>query len=386
MRRRINDARSHGARRVAWWMAAALAVAVPLLVTAHEGEDHGAAAPAAQASAASSGVVTIPKEQQFVLGMITEPASRRELGGALRLVGRVVPSTGAIADVVPPVPGRVTGGALPRLGDRVRKGQVLFRVEQVVTPSERTSLRMEQIRARSELAAAEREVSRLERLEGVVAGKQLTDARIRRDAARDAFDALTARLSGRSGSVAVVAPISGEIVTAEVAGGEVLDGSRAVYRIADLSDIRVEASAFERDLAALAPGARALIRTPSYPDESFAGVLRTIGGEVDPQTRSIAALFAVPNPGGKLKLNMSASVEIATGASASVLAVPTSAIIESGARRVVFVHTAPETFELRDVTLGSRSGGGYVEITSGIRAGDRVLVGGTHQLRSVAGL
>jgi multidrug efflux pump subunit AcrA (membrane-fusion protein) len=107
---------------------------------------------------------------------------------------------------------------------------------------------------------------------------------------------------------------------------------------------------------------------------------------VDPATRTIPALFLVDNTGGSLKLNMAVSVSAVTSDRTGVLAIRSDAVIKSGSRQIVFVHTAPELFEVRDVIVGESSGGPHVEVTGGVSPGDRILVTGTHQLRTAAGL
>lgn len=376
-------------QRTLWMLLLLAGVAVGISeLSAHGGDDHSHEGEGAEAStpAAAGSEVAIAKEQQFALEMITEPVMTRELARNVEATGRVMPRTEAIAEVVAPIAGRVSEGQLHRLGDRVRKGEVLFHVEQVLAPSERATLRTEQIRARADLQTAEQEVSRLERLEGVVASKQIVEARIRRDAARDAYEAITAQLGGRGGSVPVTAPISGVIIEAEITSGEVLDGSKVVYRIADLSKVWVEADLFEGDIARLEGASNAEIRTPSYPAETFTGTLYRMGSLVDPSARTIRALFLVDNPGERLKLNMSAAISVNVATAGSVTAVPRDAVVRSGARSIVFVHTAPERFAVRDVTTGSGATGPYVEIVRGLEPGERVLVTGTHQARAVAGL
>ncbi|HVK40115.1 MAG TPA: efflux RND transporter periplasmic adaptor subunit [Candidatus Kapabacteria bacterium] len=374
--------------RLALFLAAIAALGLVMLdrLAAHAGEDHGEAAPAAAASAATGAGLTVMKEQQFALGMLTELVAPREVVGRVAVTGRVVPRTDAIAEVVPGVAGKVVGGRLPQRGERVSKGQVLFRVAQVLSPSERGAIRSEQIRAKAELASAEREVSRLGRLEGVVAGKQITEARIRRDAAREQYTALSAQLSGSDQTVAVTAPISGEITRAEIAAGEVIDGAEVVYEISDPSRIWIEANIFERDLPQLTDATSAEITTPAAPGRVFRGTLHRLAGTVDPETQTVTALFTVDNPGGTLRINMSAQIAVASGARSRSLAIPDAAIVRSGARQVVFVHTAPELFEARDITLGAAAADGYVHVISGVRPGERVLITGTHQMRSIAGL
>lgn len=382
------NAKMTGTRQRALWLLLLLAgVAVGIgELSAHGGDDHDHGGAATATPAAAGSELAIAKEQQFALEMVTEPVMARELARNVEATGRVMPRTEAIADVMAPIAGRVSEGQLRRLGDRVRKGEVLFRVEQVLAPSERTALRTEQAKARAELQTAEQEVSRLERLEGVVAGKQIVEARIRRDASRDAYEAITAQLGGQAGSVPVTAPIAGVIIEAEIASGEVLDGSRVVYRIADLSKVWVEADLFEGDIARVEGAQSAEIRTPSYPGETFTGTLYRMGSLVDPSARTIRALFLVDNPQERLKLNMSAAISVNVASAGSVTAVPRDAIVRSGARSVVFVHTAPERFAIRDVITGAGATGPYVEILRGLEPGERVLITGTHQARTVAGL
>ncbi|MEO5930472.1 MAG: efflux RND transporter periplasmic adaptor subunit [Candidatus Kapaibacterium sp.] len=362
-----------------------LSLALRGWLSAHGGVDDEPPSPTHPSPTTGAGIA-VPKEQQFALGMLTEPVSNHDLSQSVTITGRVVPRTDAIADVVSPVAGRIVAGQIPRLGEKVSRGQILFRVAQVLAPSERTGLRTEQIRAKAELASAEREVSRLERLEGVVAGKQIVEANIRRDAARDSYNALTAQLNGAGATVAVTAPISGVITKAEIAGGETVDGSRSLYTIADLSNVWVEANLFEGDIPRIKGATNAAITTPSYPGEIFTGTLYRVGSTVDPTSRTISVLFLTRNPDERLKLDMSASVAVETGESQSMLAVRQSAIVKSGVRTVVFVHTAPERFEARDVVLGSGSGGNYVEVKSGIAVDDRVLTSGGYELKSLAGL
>jgi Cu(I)/Ag(I) efflux system membrane fusion protein len=81
------------------------------------------------------------------------------------------------------------------------------------------------------------------------------------------------------------------------------------------------------------------------------------------------------NPGGLLKPSMYASVELATGGARKVLAVPSSAVIDSGVRRIVLVDRGEGRFEPREVKIG-RKGDSYVEVLSGVQAGENVVVNG----------
>ncbi|HVZ40767.1 MAG TPA: efflux RND transporter periplasmic adaptor subunit [Candidatus Kapabacteria bacterium] len=367
-------------------VALSLVVAVVLAgrMLAHGGDDDVPST--LPAPAPTGGSVHVRVEQQFALGILTEPIDTRTLANALRATGRIVPRTDAVADVMPPIAGRVVGSALPRLGDHVRRGQVLFRIAQVLTPAEQTAIRTELIRAKSELALRERESQRLDRLEGVVASRETAEAHIRLEAARGQVAALDAQLSGKGATVPVTAPISGVITAAEVVAGESVEGSHLAYRIADLSSVWVEADFFERDLPLVRSPGRVQVRVPSLPGQTFTATLHSMGSGMDSTTRTLQALFVLANPGERLKLNMSAVVIVASDTGITAPAVPRTAIVRSGSRALVFVHTLPEEFQVRDVTVGTRGDADYAEIVSGLQAGDRVVTVGNYQLKSMAGL
>ncbi|MBS1914395.1 MAG: efflux RND transporter periplasmic adaptor subunit [Bacteroidetes bacterium] len=379
-------ARARGAHARPAMIALSLLVAALLAgrLLAHGGDDDEPSARPAPAPA--GGGVHVRVEQQFALGILTEPVDTRTLANGLQATGRIVPRTDAVADVMPPIAGRVVGSALPRLGDHVRRGQVLFRIAQVLTPAERTALRTELIRAKSELSLLERESQRLDRLEGVVASRETAEAHIRLEAARGQVAALDAQLSGNGTTVPVSAPISGVITAAEIVAGESVDGSRLAYRIADLSSVWVEVDFFERDLPLVRSVAPVQVRVPSLPGQTFTATLHSMGSGMDSATRTLHALFALANPGERLKLNMSVAVSVASDTGTTAPAIPRAAIVRSGSRAVVFVHTLPEEFQVRDVAVGPRGDADYVEIVSGLEPGDRVVTVGNYQLKSMAGL
>ena len=85
--------------------------------------------------------------------------------------------------------------------------------------------------------------------------------------------------------------------------------------------------------------------------------------------------IVIPNPDLVLRAAMYASVEIAAPAAAGpVLAVPSSAVIDSGARQVVLIDRGEGRFEPRPVRLGTQ-GGDWVEVTEGVKAGEKVVTG-----------
>ena len=145
---------------------------------------------------------------------------------------------------------------------------------------------------------------------------------------------------------------------------------------------RVQSEFVIRDLALLKLGQQITIKCPAHPDESFRGKLVFIDREVDPQKRTIKARFLVPNPKRMLLPRLSATGILEMGGQMSLLAIPSSAVIDTGKRQLVYVETSPHTYELRPVSIGpegeipSEGSTRWVSVNKGLKAGERVVSSG----------
>jgi cobalt-zinc-cadmium efflux system membrane fusion protein len=141
---------------------------------------------------------------------------------------------------------------------------------------------------------------------------------------------------------------------------------------------------FEKDLSRLHVGANAEVQLNAYPDERFAGGVEYIGKQVDPNARTLTARIRLQNREGKLSVGLFGTAFVSTaekGTRKSVLVVPRSALTDVAAKPVVFVRHPDGDFELHDIVLGE-SAGGKVEIVSGLREGEDVVVDGVFTLKS----
>jgi membrane fusion protein, copper/silver efflux system len=157
----------------------------------------------------------------------------------------------------------------------------------------------------------------------------------------------------------------------------VVDGQRAMpgdvlFRLADHSVVWALVDVAERDLATVIEGQPVTVRVRSYPDKAFAGKVALIYPHLNPATRTARVRIELPNADNLLRPDMYAEAEIDTGSSNPVLAVPDSAIIDSGDRQIVIVDKSNGRFEPRPVRLGRR-GAGYVEIRDGVRDGESIV-------------
>jgi len=148
-----------------------------------------------------------------------------------------------------------------------------------------------------------------------------------------------------------------------------------LFRIADLSTVWVLADVPEYDLANVQLGQMATIRVRGLPGQSFQGHVALIYPQVNSETRSTKVRIEIPNSAGQLRPDMYADVEIAASAGKPVVAVPDSAVIDTGTRQIVILDKGEGLFEPRDVKIGAQ-GGGLTEVRSGIAIGDKVVCRG----------
>ena len=179
----------------------------------------------------------------------------------------------------------------------------------------------------------------------------------------------------RQGSLTVVwpAPRDGFVVEHNVVEGMQAKAGDVLFRIADLSVVWVLADVAERDLGLIAPGQKATVTPRGYPDRTFTGTIGLIYPALNKETRTARVRIELANPDTILRPNMYADVVIDSGGYQPVIAVPESAIIDSGMRQVAIVDKGEGRFEPREVKIGMR-GDGYVEVKDGIAEGDKVVV------------
>jgi Cu(I)/Ag(I) efflux system membrane fusion protein len=145
-----------------------------------------------------------------------------------------------------------------------------------------------------------------------------------------------------------------------------------LFRIADLTVVWVLADIAERDLGLIAHGQTVIVTPRGYPGQTFTGKIGLIYPVLNKETRTARVRIELANPDGILKPNMYADAVIESGSGAPVIAVPESALINSGARQFAIADKGDGRFEPRKVKAGMR-GNGYVEIKEGLSEGDKVV-------------
>ena len=164
------------------------------------------------------------------------------------------------------------------------------------------------------------------------------------------------------------------MVEKNVEEGQAVEAGQTLYRIADLSAVWVEAELREADAGAVRVGTPATVELAAYPGRTIEGRVEYVYPTLQQEARTLKARVAVPNPDGRIKPGMYASVEIDVDLGER-LAIPTAAVIYTGPRRLVFVDLGDGRLRPQEVTLGVDAGG-WSEVLSGLQAGDMVVTSG----------
>ena len=156
-----------------------------------------------------------------------------------------------------------------------------------------------------------------------------------------------------------------------------------LFMIADTSVLWVSAEIHEHDWPALEAAQQGSIsvRVPALENGELTAKVRFVGSQVSEMTRSVPLVAEISNAGGRLKPGMFVWVDVPLGPPRQALCVPTAAIMRHENQPFVFVPTGKGAFRRDNVEVGLTSGD-YVEVTSGLSAGDRVVAHGAFFLKS----
>jgi Cu(I)/Ag(I) efflux system membrane fusion protein len=326
----------------------------------------GAAAAAASGiSADESGAVRIDPARRQIIGVKTEPVLAKPLAATIRAAGRVTYDETRRTEVSLKFSGWVRDIRVDYTGKPVLAGQVLF-----------TAYSPELVAAQQEYLAAL----------GVGAGGAGSVAPADPDLAAAARERLLrwdvrpsqveeiARAGKPIEALPILAPTSGVVLEKSIVQGSAFTAGQTLYKIAPVNPVWVVASVYPFELSFVRTGMAATILSPFLPERSRAGTVAYIDPYLNPETRTAQVRVVVPNDRGDLKPDMFVDV-VLSASLGKRLAVPESAVLYAGDRRVVFVDLGDGRFAPRAVTLGAKAGDDY-EVLSGLNAGEVVVTSG----------
>jgi membrane fusion protein (multidrug efflux system) len=271
-------------------------------------------------------------------------------------------------DVVADHSGRVREIAFAP-GQEVAAGAVLVRLDDEL---ERAAL----TEAEAQLEEASRAFERARQLAATnsIARATLEETQARLAAAQARTDQARRRLADRT----IRAPFAGRVGLRGVDVGAVVDDSKVLTTLDDLSEVEVDFTVPEIYFGRLAAGQPVLATAAAFGDAAFAGRLVTIDSRVDRATRAFRVRAAIPNPDRTLPAGMFVRVEVVLGERPAVL-VPEEAVVMAGERSLVFLVEDGRAVE-REVRIGRRSAR-EVEILEGVLAGEAVVTAGVSKIR-----
>jgi Cu(I)/Ag(I) efflux system membrane fusion protein len=316
---------------------------------------------------ASANQLRISTDKVQKLGVRTDVVRLRALDTVVRASGRIEPNERRVYAIAPKFEGYVERLFVNITGQEVGKGQPLF---EVYSP--------ELVSAQREYAVAAQGVEALKGGDSYAQSgmKELAESSLLRMKNWDISDEQIKALakSGVSKHTLIFrSPVNGVVTEKKALQGMRFMPGDTLYQVADLSTVWVLADVFEQDIGFVSTGAKAKVKISAYPDKAFEGTITYVYPTLNAQTRTVPVRVELANPGLLLKPAMFAQVELPVSAKGKVLAVPDSAVIDSGTRRIVLVQAKVGSFEPREVKLGVRSDS-YVEVLEGVKEGEEVVV------------
>ncbi|MBL8038510.1 efflux RND transporter periplasmic adaptor subunit [Nitrospira sp. CMX1] len=355
--------------------------------------------PHATQSAAQAGMIELPDGSSMLSQIQTERVGYRSMRMSLKAQGgKILPNENRLAHLGPRVPGRIVA-VYANLGDRVESSQRLLLLDspafgeaQLEYRKRRTAMRVSEKafeRAKALSAEGAIGISEYQRREAEYenAKAELYEAEEKLHllgmAEREIQRLSTEQLPhAEVAQVFLRAPFSGEIIERNATVGEVVDSSKTLFTVADLSTVWVRADFPEQQIGMLKTGLVVEVRVSAYPETVFQGTITYIGAMIDPATRTITARSQIPNSDRRLRPEMFAEVTVRTQEQ-SLLAVPRAALQQVGNRTMVFVTRGLRRFEWLEVTTGESSNE-YVQIKAGLKEGEEIVTEGSYALKSEA--
>jgi len=305
-------------------------------------------------------------------------ATEYQAPSQLLVTGSVFPDIARTVPVISLASGRIVD-IRARLGDAVKKGQVLLRVRSDDISGGFDAYR----KAISDELLARKQLDRAKTLyeHGAIATQDLEVAQDAEDDAKTTLDTATEHLhllgsdpDNPKGIVDILAPVSGVITDQEVTNSAFVQAYSTPnpFTISDLTSVWIVCDVYESDMANVRVGEPTEIKLNAYPDKILKGTISNIGSILDPNIRTAKVRIEVANPGEMMRPGMFATATLFGKEKKNYAAVPASAIVHLHDRDWVYVP-AQEKFKRIEVVSGGQLPNNMQEIQSGLQPGQQVV-------------
>ena len=322
----------------------------------------------------------------------TEAVSNQDISETLMIPGRLEAQNLRLAKIGSPINGRISD-IYGSLGDVVKKGQVLARVNSIeLTQNQLTLIKATQLIGlktkaveRAKLLFEADVISKAE-MQRIEAELEAVKADFR--ASKDQLEILgmsdkaigKLESSGQVNSYGdVISRTNGTIITKMINLGQIVQPEDVLFSVADLSKLWGVAEIPEQQVAFVRKDQDVTIDVPAL-NQKIQGKIVYEGDIVNPETRTVMVRTEIDNTDLKLKPDMLISMFIQSK-KVSKLAIPTSAVIRENDRNYVFVQNSPNTYRLREIELGHKDGQ-LINLISGISQGETIVSDGAFHLNS----
>ena len=324
------------------------------------------------------GTVFAAKPTQRLLDIRTAAAEPQTIHPAVTLIGRVTADPNRSSIVQSIYGGRVVPGddGIPRIGQTVRKGDLLIRIEPHLPIADRTTILEKVGEIEQLMAITDNKLRRLRPLaeRGAVPQGQVNDL-------ESELEGLKARRetvrNSRTGFEELRASTDGIITSAKVAPGQVIQPQDVLFQIADPGSLWVEALAYDEIGLTQPEAATAMAPNGQQIALSFIGTSRAL------RQHASVVQFAIPEPPASLNIGQPLNVMVQAGAPVSGLVVPRNAVVRSGnGENIVWLHTGPERFEPKPVRVVPVDAARVI-VDAGVNAGEHIVVRGTDLINQI---
>jgi RND family efflux transporter MFP subunit len=331
--------------------------------------------PASSSNADSAPAVQLSEEEQKAIGVETVEVKRQTIRKEISAPGKVAEPETGIGTISARIGGRIEKLFVNVTGETVSRGQpiALIYSPTVFTAGEEYRLALEN---RERLSASKESQAINEADELVRASKRRLE--LWGVSAQQIED-----VAGGTKTVEITtySPLSGVVTKRNVTEGQYVKEGDSLFELADLGTVWVQTDIFESDIPLVRVGQKVKIAVPALSGRSIPGIVNFLQPSVDPQSRTLTARIQMANPQMRLRPGMFVQVAIETSLSAEAVAVPRSAVLDTGTEKVVYVAKENGVFEKRPVEA-SVAGDDYYSISRGIEPGERVVTHGNFLIDS----
>jgi len=319
------------------------------------------------------GSVFIGRSRRDMIGIQSAPVGIEAISHTFRFLGRVAADETRLYIINAAVDGWITSTSPVATGSYVRKNDVLagFYSPEFLTAAQNLFFTLN---ARDQfLAMGDATEARKQQLtQFIIELKRFQDGLRKLGMGDPQIEKMTQSREWKE-NVEIVSPTDGFILSRSVSDGLRFTQGTELFRVADLSRIWIFADVYEQEAQYLKPGAAAAVLLP-YQKKDFRANVSNILPEFDASTRTLKVRLEADNPGFVLRPGMFADVEMPVTLPPA-LTVPSGAILYTGVRSVVYVDAGNGVYVPRTVETGWRLGD-RVEITDGLRPGERIVLAG----------